>query len=103
MPLIPPIFLKVDLAGYDGRVGQNDRGIPWLKSLSKDEILDPFLMEAIAESYEDLGARDQALESIGMAPANERPVDWIESRPSFNGLGEDQRYRELVEHRFNRG
>jgi hypothetical protein len=30
-------------------------------------------------------------------------VDWIERRPTFNGLRTDVRYRELVEQSTNRG
>jgi serine/threonine-protein kinase len=93
----------VDLAGYYGMIGRNDRGIELLEALTEFEILDPFLMGTISESYEDLGERDRAIQWIATALANELPVDWIESRPSFNSLREDQRYRELVEHRFNRG
>jgi tetratricopeptide (TPR) repeat protein/TolB-like protein len=93
----------IDLAGYYGMVGQYDRGMDLLGSLTEYEILDPFLMGTIAESYEDLGERDHAIEWIAAALTNDLPVDWIENRPSFNNLREDERYRELLERHINRG
>jgi serine/threonine-protein kinase len=90
-------WVIADLAGYYGMVGPKDRGIELLETLSRDEIRDPFLMGSIAESYEDLGDRDQAMRWIESALANELPVDWIESRPSFNSLREGARFKYVIE------
>jgi serine/threonine-protein kinase len=92
-----------DLAGYYGMVGQPERGIELLEAFSLQEIHDPYMAGAIAESFEDLGERDRALQWLGMALDNGLPVDWISSRPSFNGLRNDDRYRVLVENTSTRG
>lgn len=91
------------LAGYYGMVGQPERGIELLEAFTPQEIHDPYLMGTIAESFEDLGERDRAVEWIGTALNNGLDVGWIENRPSFNGLREDDRYRELVEKITTRG
>ena len=92
-----------DLAGYYGMVGQHDRGVELLELVTRQEILDPNLMGMIAESFEDLGERDRAVEWIGIALENGIGVDWIESRPSFNSLQDDDRYRELIRQFTSRG
>jgi serine/threonine-protein kinase len=93
----------IDLAGFCGMVGDYDRGRGLLESVRGYEILDPFLMGAIAESYENLGERNLAIDWIATALAGELPPEWIERRPSFNSLREDERYRELIDRQFNRG
>ena len=94
---------EVNIAGYYGMVGEPDRGVELLESVTKKAIQDPHLMGAIAEAFEDLGERDRAVDWIGMALANGLAVRWIERRPSFNSLREDVRYRELVQLSTNRG
>jgi len=93
--------VMADLAGYYGMVGQHDRGIELLEAVTRKEIHDPYLMGAIAENYEDLGERERAVEWIGTALDSGLAVDWIERRPSFNSLREDDRYRELVQQSMN--
>ena len=92
-----------DLAGYYGMVGQPERGLELLEAFSLQEIHDPYMMGAVAESFEDLSERDRAVEWLGTALANGLPVDWVESRPSFNSLREDERYRELAKNLSDRG
>jgi len=95
--------VMADLAGYYGMVGKYDRGIELLEVVTRKEIRDPYFMGTIAEGYEDLGERDRAVEWIGTALDNGLAVDWIERRPSFNSLREDNRYREFVQQFMNRG
>jgi len=92
-----------DLAGYYGMVGQHDRGIELLEAVTRTEIRDPYFMGAIAESYEDLGERDRAVEWIGTALDSGLAVDWIKRRPSFNSLRQDDRYMDFVRQSTNRG
>ena len=92
-----------DLAGYYGMIGQHDRGIELLEAVTRTEIRDPYFMGTIAESYEDLGERDRAVEWIGAALDNGLAVDWIKRRPSFNSLRQDDRYMDFVRQSTNRG
>jgi len=89
--------VMAELADYYGMVGQHDRGIELLGAVTRKEIHDPYLMGAIAESYEDLGERERAVEWIGRALHNGLAVDWIERRPSFNSLREDERFKSMLE------
>jgi len=95
--------LMADLASYYGMVGEPDRGIELLEVVTLQEILDPYLMGTIAESYEDLGKRDLAVEWIGTALNSGLTEDWIKRRPSFNNLRQDDRYMDLVRQSTNRG
>jgi tetratricopeptide (TPR) repeat protein len=95
--------VMAELASFYGMVGRNDRGIELLEIVTRQEIRDPYVMGGIAESYEDLDQRDRALQWIGMALESGLGVEWIESRPSFNSLRDDVRYRELVQRSENRG
>jgi predicted Zn-dependent protease len=92
-----------DLAGYYGMIGEPDRGLELMTIVARQEILDPFVMGTIAEAYEDLNQRELAMAWLAKALDNGLTVDWIERRPTFNGLRTDVRYRELVEQSTNRG
>ncbi len=50
-----------------------------------------------------LGERGRAVEWIGIALDNGLTIDWIERRPSFNNLRQDDRYRELIRQSTGRG
>jgi serine/threonine-protein kinase len=91
-----------DLAAYYGMVDRNDRGIELLEIVIRQEIFDPNEMGSIAESYQDLGQPDRALEWLAKALENGLSVDWIDRRPSFNSLRADPRYREMVRRSSNR-
>jgi serine/threonine-protein kinase len=95
--------VMADLAGYYGMIGEQERGLELMAIVTRQEILDPFFMGSIAECYEDLGQRELAMEWIAKALGNGLTVDWIERRPSFNGLRTDVRYRELIQQSVNRG
>ncbi len=95
--------LMADLASYYGMVSEPDRGIELLAVVTRQDIRDPYFMGTIAESYEDLGERDLAVEWIGTALANGLAEDWIKRRPSFNNLRQDDRYMDFVRQTTNRG
>jgi len=95
--------VMANLAGYYGMVDQYDRGIELLEAVTRQEIRDAYFMGAIAESYEDLGERDLAVEWIGTALDNGLAVEWIKRRPSFNSLRQDDRYMDFVQQSTNRG
>jgi serine/threonine-protein kinase len=84
------------LAGFYGTIGEPERGLELMAIVTRQEILGPFFMGSIAESYEDLGQRELAMQWIAKALDNGLTVEWIERRPTFNGLRTDVRYRELV-------
>jgi tetratricopeptide (TPR) repeat protein/TolB-like protein len=89
-------YLAPTVAGYYGMVGETTRGH---ELLDKAVVADPQeaqLMATIAESYEDLGDRDRALEWIGRALAGGVSTDWIDRHPSLNRLTQDPRYRDVV-------
>ena len=60
-------------------------------------------MATIAEDFEDLGDRERALDWIRAAFDGGLAVDYVERRPGFNNLRDDDRYRELVENHLNQG
>jgi hypothetical protein len=84
-------------------VEEPDRGIELLEVVTRQEIRDPYFMGSIAESYEDLGKRDLAVEWIGTALNSGLAEDWIKRRPSFNNLRQDDRYMDFVRQSTNRG
>jgi len=89
--------VMTDLASYYAMVGQRDRGNELLETVTRQEIRDPLLMGSIAESFEDLGDRDQAIEWLGRALNDGLDIKWLERRPSFNSLRSDERFLEIVQ------
>ena len=89
--------LAVDIAGYHAMLGQLDQGLEILEEVVAAEPTSPILLSLIAETYEDLGERDRALEWIdrsfdaGIQPSR------FEGRPTLGKLIADERYAALVE------
>ncbi len=85
-----------DLAGYYAMLGEHDPGMELLDRAVALDPQDPAAMAAIAETYEDLGARDRALEWVSKALTAGMPAAWFEGRPSLSQLLADERYQRLI-------
>jgi len=59
-------------------------------------------MGTMAESFEDLGDRESAIQWIRDAFESGLTAGWAESRPSLNNLREDTRYKDLIDHTVDR-
>jgi len=89
-------YLAPMVAGYYGMIGETARGFELLEIAVAEKPLEAQLMATIAESYEDLGDRDRALEWIGRALDGGLSTDWIDRHPSLNRLTQDPRYQDLT-------
>ena len=94
--------VMADLAGYYGMIGERDRGLELLELATKSDIRDAYVMGVVAESFEDLGDRNRAVQWIGTALASGLDIGWIERRPSLNSLRDDSRYKEIIDHTVDR-
>jgi len=95
--------VMADLAGYHAMIGERDRGFELLAIATQSDIRDAYVMGAMAESFEDLGDRESAIQWIRDALENGLDAGWAESRPSLNNLREDPLYKDLIDHTMNRG
>ena len=95
--------VMADLAGYHAMIGERDRGLELLAIATQSDIRDAYVMGAMAESFEDLGDRESAIQWIRDALENGLDAGWAESRPSLNNLREDPLYKDLIDHTMNRG
>ena len=86
------VRLLVDLAGYDGVLGNRRRGRALLERAVAEAPSDPETMGLIGESFEDLGEREKALEWIGKALDAGLNRDWVAQSPALNNLRADPRF-----------
>ena len=94
----PPfgVDLPALLAGYCGVLGDHARGLELIETAIALGPEHGESMFTIAESLEDLGERDRALEWMGRAlDAGLSPV-WIDRRPGLRDLVSDPRYQALI-------
>jgi serine/threonine-protein kinase len=89
-------FMTVDLASYNGVVGNQERGSELLQKVVSKDPQDPYLMGSIAEAFKDLGKRGQAIEWIESALANGLSPEWIERRPGLRDVSADPRIQALL-------
>jgi serine/threonine-protein kinase len=94
--------VMADLAGYHAMINERDRALELLEMATHCDIRDAYVMGTMAESFEDLGDREQAIRWIGDALENGLAAGWAESRPSLNNLREDVRYKDLIDHNLGR-
>ncbi|NCO69000.1 MAG: tetratricopeptide repeat protein, partial [Acidobacteria bacterium] len=88
--------LLVDLAGYEGMLGERAKGLALLDQALKAPPTSAELMCAVGQSFEDLGERKRALEWIGKALSAGYPRAGIEGSPALQNLTRDPRYRGLL-------
>jgi tetratricopeptide (TPR) repeat protein/TolB-like protein len=88
--------LLADIAGYLVMLGQSDESETFLGRAVELEPGDPGVIANIAEVYEDLGQRDQALRWVARALSAGEPASRFENRPAMMNLVADSRYRDLV-------
>jgi serine/threonine-protein kinase len=88
--------LAVSIAGYHAMLGQHDQGMGVLDEVVAAGPSSPILMSLIAETYEDLGDRERAIEWVersfnaGVQPSR------FEGRPTLGKLVADERYVALA-------
>ncbi len=63
--------------------------------------VDPQLMAQIAETFEDVGDRENALEWVARSFAMGISPSRFEIRPTLRELVADERYQQLVEESFD--
>ncbi len=86
------VQLLVELAGYDGVLGDRRRGRELLERAASEAPSDPETMGLIGESFEDLGEREKALEWIGKALDAGLNREWVAQSPALNNLRADPRF-----------
>ena len=93
-----PVLLS-DLADYLLKIGEPGRSRIYLDRVLSLGNINPDVMFTIADIYEQMGDRDQALRWIGSALGAGYSMAEIERYPGMNELRADARYRELlIEH-----
>jgi serine/threonine-protein kinase len=87
------------LAGYYAMLDQRGTGLKLLEQVLADEPKERELIAQVAETFEDLGERNRALEWVARSFAAGESPSRYEGRPTLRGLVADERYRELAEGR----
>ena len=88
--------LTATLASYYAMLGEQDRGLELLGPVAAAEPTNPMIIPLIAETYEDLGDRERALEWVSRSfDAGVSPVRF-EGRPTLGKLIADKRYQALA-------
>jgi len=88
--------LAAVLAGYHAMVGEDQRGRELLDPVAAAEPTNPMIVPLIAETYEDLGERELALEWVSRSFDAGLPPSRFQDRPTLSRLVADERFRELV-------
>jgi serine/threonine protein kinase/tetratricopeptide (TPR) repeat protein len=94
------LSLRADIADYYAMLGETSRGRDIIEQVVVADPSNPQLIAWIAEVFEDLGEREQALEWVGRSFAAGIPPSKFEGRPTLRGLVADERYQALVEQYF---
>jgi len=92
---IPEIL--IDLAGYFAVLGEVESSMSFLDRAIRREPEGVAEIGAIAEVFEDLGRRDDALKWVEKALEAGVPPSMFENRPAMMNLVSDSRYDRLVE------
>jgi tetratricopeptide (TPR) repeat protein/predicted Ser/Thr protein kinase len=88
-----------DLASYYAMLDQRERGLVLLEQALAENPKESQLIALVAETFEDLGDRNRALDWVarsfeaGVSPSR------FEGRPTLRGLVADERYRRLADER----
>jgi tetratricopeptide (TPR) repeat protein len=84
------------LAGYNAMLNRREKGLALLARVVKQNPTEKELIAQIAETFEDLGARNRALEWVARSfEAGESPSRF-EGRPTLRGLVADEGFRRLA-------
>ena len=85
------------LASYYAMMGDRDRTMKLLGQVCASPPSNPYLMERIADAYEQLGERDSAVAWIGKAIEGGYSLRMLNTAPGMKGLREDQRVKSLLD------
>jgi len=86
-----------DLASYCSMVGEGARAESLLSEVMRHDPSDPALLGRIAETYEQLGRRDQALVWLDKALAAGYPAGVVDTYPGWRNARSDDRFRKIRE------
>ena len=87
---------RADLAGYHAVLGETAKARALLAQVIAEAPNDPNVMEAIGESFDDLGDRQQALEWIGRALEAGFSRAVVENSPALRELRSDPGFAKLI-------
>jgi serine/threonine-protein kinase len=90
-------LVMADLASYLSMVGRRPEAEALLLLVAGKNPLAKGVLERVAETYEQLGERDQALVWLDQALAAGYAIEDVERYPNWRGLMSDERFRELRE------
>ncbi len=96
-PILRIQVLLIDLASLQLQLGQRTEAIAIIDRLPLDEVTAPDMMYSLAEIFEVLGERDEALAWIERALQTGYPLHVIEDYAAFEALRSDPRFRRLAE------
>jgi serine/threonine-protein kinase len=91
-----------DLAGYYAMLDDRETGFALIEQVVAEPQQEPQLIAHIAETFEDLGDRDQALEWVARAFDAGLSSERFDERPTLRELVADERYQLLVQERNDR-
>jgi serine/threonine-protein kinase len=87
---------RADLAGYHALLGEHEQARSLLEQVIAEKPSDANVIEAIGESFDDLGDRQRALEWIGRALAGGYSRAVVEHSPALRELRADPGFARLV-------
>ena len=90
-------WLLTYLAGYYAMLDQRATGLELVAQVVAENPNEKELTAKIAETFEDLGERNRALEWVARSFAAGASPSSYEGRPTLRGLVADERYRRLAE------
>jgi serine/threonine-protein kinase len=96
------LWTRAYVAAYHAMLGQKEKGLLYLEEVVAASPEESRLIAHIAETFEDLGERKNALLWVarsfdaGVLPSR------FDDRPTLRELVADDRYQELVQEKFNR-
>jgi eukaryotic-like serine/threonine-protein kinase len=82
-------YLPSVLGRYYAGLHDREHALPWIRKSVALAPNDPSVMERVAESYEELGMRSEALEFIGKALRMGYSVSYAKSDPALKALRRD--------------
>jgi serine/threonine-protein kinase len=86
-----------DLAGYYGRIGDKAKSEALLVEALRLEPSEWWVLFKIADTYEHLGRREEALKWIEKALEQGAPLASMDQFPGLRELRTDKRYRDMMD------
>jgi tetratricopeptide (TPR) repeat protein len=90
--------LLSDLASYYARVGNSSKSESLLVQATLLEPVEWPVLFRIADTYEQMGMRESALEWVKRALEHGAPLETMDHFPGLRGLRTDKRYRDIIAH-----